>query len=607
MSHKRFFPLSAAWMVLACLVVPMFASYYFDDMFSSISYLFEDPSLTVLGWDAAGYGLYTSAYSVLCVFGGLVVGGILLDKWGVRITGSLFVGMMVAGAAVVLWALLKGGAWSLQAAYAGGMFFGLGSEIAGTAVTRSIAKWFRDGPMAFAMGLQLAIARLGTAFALVLSPRLVQEQAGHVYSLAETARPALVGMGLMALGLILWAFFVALDARADRHAAPLRGATAQEDEFHFSDILKVLGSPDYFLAFDESIPNLLWSSGSWSLISLLIQDHYPMPDTVTNLLRGALVAYETAYSLDPDSEDAYTAIEHVKAELQWTRPSGVEFRLDGEDYLASYSYDDAGRLLSISLNLINTSDSVFTALYVYDESGRMTQKQLYDDTGERVYERTTDYDTQGHIVSMRLKIPHYTFSELSLNWSYDETNGRLSATSIDTDNVRLRYAYIWEGDRLTSIAVSGIDWFEHNVNYSMLPTYMNEYGTVSFSVLTDEGSVLMLEAASVEEDRLYWICESNAILNILSYPWETTYEYDPETGGLVYQFETYQDKLTTIHMESDYDIYGLKYLVYYEETDEDTFDDLSYFAFMDRDEYGRPISMQFYHDGDELTQLHYLY
>ena len=247
MSHKRFFPLSAAWMVLACLVVPMFASYYFDDMFSSISYLFEDPSLTVLGWDAAGYGLYTSAYSVLCVFGGLVVGGILLDKWGVRITGSLFVGMMVAGAAVVLWALLKGGAWSLQAAYAGGMFFGLGSEIAGTAVTRSIAKWFRDGPMAFAMGLQLAIARLGTAFALVLSPRLVQEQAGHVYSLAETARPALVGMGLMALGLILWAFFVALDARADRHAAPLRGATAQEDEFHFSDILKVLGNKNFWL------------------------------------------------------------------------------------------------------------------------------------------------------------------------------------------------------------------------------------------------------------------------------------------------------------------------------------------------------------------------
>ena len=112
-----------------------------------------------MGWDAAGYGLYASGYSVLCVFGGLVIGGILLDKWGVRVSGSVFVGMMAAGAGLVLWALLSGASWSLQAAYVGVMFFGLGSEIAGTAVTRSIAKWFKGGPMALAMGLQLAIRR----------------------------------------------------------------------------------------------------------------------------------------------------------------------------------------------------------------------------------------------------------------------------------------------------------------------------------------------------------------------------------------------------------------------------------------------------------------
>jgi MFS family permease len=274
-AQKSFRP--AAWIALACLVVPMFASYFFDDMFSSISYLFENPALTQLGWDAAGYGLYTSGYSVLCVFGGLVVCGILLDKWGVRITGSIFVGMMAAGAGLVLWALLSGSSASLTVAYVGCMFFGLGSEIAGTAVTRSIAKWFKGGPMALAMGLQLAIARLGTAFALVLSPKLVQEQAGHVYSLAETARPAVVGMGLMALGLLLWAIFVALDARFDRqttegnafssakkkadateNASPSAdmpekdapsGASASKDEdtFRFKDVLKVLGNRNFWL------------------------------------------------------------------------------------------------------------------------------------------------------------------------------------------------------------------------------------------------------------------------------------------------------------------------------------------------------------------------
>ena len=241
----------AAWIALACLVVPMFASYYFDDMFSSISYLFENASLTQLGWDSAGYGLYASGYSVLCVFGGLVIGGILLDKWGVRISGSLFVTMMAAGAGLVLWALLSGGAWSLKVAYVGVMLFGLGSEIAGTAVTRSIAKWFKGGPMALAMGLQLAIARLGTAFALVLSPRLVQQVSGHVYTLAETARPAMVGMGLMALGLILWAVFVALDARSSRSEASdgvaARGIQNNEDTFRFRDVLGVLGNKNFWL------------------------------------------------------------------------------------------------------------------------------------------------------------------------------------------------------------------------------------------------------------------------------------------------------------------------------------------------------------------------
>lgn len=239
---------TACWIALACLVVPMFASYFFDDMFSTISYLFEDPARTQLGWDAAGYGLYASGYSVLCVFGGLVLCGMLLDRWGVRITGSIFVGMMAAGAATVLYAITAGFApeRSLRLAYVGCMFFGLGSEIAGTAVTRSIARWFRHGPMALAMGLQLAIARLGTALALVAAPRLVAENAGHVYSLSETARPAVFGLGLMAAGILLWGLFVAMDTRRDRQVGQ-EGAAAGEEPFRFADVLGILRNPNFWL------------------------------------------------------------------------------------------------------------------------------------------------------------------------------------------------------------------------------------------------------------------------------------------------------------------------------------------------------------------------
>ena len=265
---------SLCWIALACLVVPMFGSYFFDDMFSSISFLFSDPSRLELGWDAAGYGLYTSGYSVLCVFGGLIVCGMLLDRWGVRITGSIFVGMMTAGAALVLWAITSGlnPKQSLTVAYAGCMLFGLGSEIAGVAVTRSIARWFKDGPMAFAMGLQLAIARLGTAFALVMAPRLVgrmPDQVGHdivgvgqgmmgdaqgVLPLGVTARPAVLGLGLLLLGCVLWAVFVALDAKRfpvkpgmTADGKPGMDDEAKSEGFRLADVGKILTNKRFIL------------------------------------------------------------------------------------------------------------------------------------------------------------------------------------------------------------------------------------------------------------------------------------------------------------------------------------------------------------------------
>ena len=244
------------WGVLALLVVPMFASYFFDDMFSAVSQIFKNPEMLELGWDSADYGFYAGGYSFLCVWGGLIFCGMLLDKWGVRITGSIFVGMMATGAAMVTAAISAGLApkVSLTIAYIGCMLFGLGSEIAGVAVTRSIAKWFKDGPMALAMGLQLAIARLGTAAALLISPMLIAEHTdGTIYELSETNRPALVGLALLMLGCVLWAAFVAADAKFDRGnadgAACAEGQSGEkaEDEFRFSDIFRILGNKRFLM------------------------------------------------------------------------------------------------------------------------------------------------------------------------------------------------------------------------------------------------------------------------------------------------------------------------------------------------------------------------
>ena len=241
----------ARWLALACLVVPMFASYFFDDMFSSLSELFKNPEYLELGWDMADYGFYSSGYSFLCIWGGLIVCGALLDRFGVRLVGSIFVGMMTLGAGLVTFAISAGfePKTSLAVAYVGCMLFGLGSEIAGVSVTRSIAKWFKGRNMALAMGLQLAIARLGTATAILVAPMIVKQKTiGEMYTLAETNRPALIGLAVLAVGTILWAVFVAMDAGFDRQTGGTdKVETAEEDKFRFSDIWKVLSNPRFLM------------------------------------------------------------------------------------------------------------------------------------------------------------------------------------------------------------------------------------------------------------------------------------------------------------------------------------------------------------------------
>ena len=241
----------ACWLVLACLVVPMFASYFFDDMFSSLSELFKNPEQLQLGWNMADYGFYSSGYSFLCIWGGLIVCGALLDKFGVRLVGSIFVGMMVGGAALVTFAISAGfePKTSLTIAYIGCMLFGLGSEIAGVSVTRSIAKWFKGRTMALAMGLQLAIARFGTATAILIAPMIVHQKAfGEIYTLADTNKPALIGLAVLAVGAVLWGLFVAMDARFDKETGESdKVNTAEEDKFRLSDIWKVLTNPRFLM------------------------------------------------------------------------------------------------------------------------------------------------------------------------------------------------------------------------------------------------------------------------------------------------------------------------------------------------------------------------
>ena len=228
----------------------MFASYFFDDMFSTVSHLFGHPESLALGWDAKDLGNFIGDYSLLCVCGGLIVGGILLDIFGVRIMGTVFMGMMLAGGALA-WFGVAGGLpkeSAIAVGRIGRMMFGLGSEIAGVAVTRSIAKWFKGEHMSLAMSLQLAIARAGTAIALIVAPFIVGVPKDF-YPVADTARPALIGLFLLLAGMAVWTVFIGMDRRFDKdHGISYRrGEVGEEEKFSFRDITSLLKNPRFLM------------------------------------------------------------------------------------------------------------------------------------------------------------------------------------------------------------------------------------------------------------------------------------------------------------------------------------------------------------------------
>lgn len=170
----------ARWAVLILVASMMFFAYMFVDILSPLASLLND----TLGWDQGVFGTYAAGEYLLNVFGFLILAGIILDKMGVRFTGLLSASLMVIGAAIKYWGISWADAntvgwlnswWpsmpgSAKIAMFGFMIFGCGCEMAGTTVSKILAKWFKGKEMALAMGLEMAIARLGVFAAMWLSP-----------------------------------------------------------------------------------------------------------------------------------------------------------------------------------------------------------------------------------------------------------------------------------------------------------------------------------------------------------------------------------------------------------------------------------------------------
>jgi predicted MFS family arabinose efflux permease len=234
----------ARWTALGIVSFTMMAAYFMTDVMSPLKGMLEKNE----GWSSADYGLFTSAYGWFNVFLlMLFFGGLLLDKRGIRFTGTFAAIIMVAGAGVKYLALANilptqgaiGGV-KLQVVFAaiGYAVFAVGAEVAGITVTKAIVKWFKGHELALAMGLQVAVARIGTAGALIFSNPLAQVFGGVSYAV-------LFGLTLLAIGLLFFFIYTLLDKKYDRQAE--KTETSAEDEFRLSDVKLVVTNRGFWL------------------------------------------------------------------------------------------------------------------------------------------------------------------------------------------------------------------------------------------------------------------------------------------------------------------------------------------------------------------------
>jgi len=249
---------AARWTVLILVASMMFFAYMFVDILSPLASLLND----TLGWDQGVFGTYAAGEYLLNVFGFLIIAGIILDKMGVRFTGLLSASLMVIGAAIKFWGISWAdantvewlNAWwpsmpgSAKLAMFGFMIFGCGCEMAGTTVSKILAKWFKGKEMALAMGLEMAIARLGVFGAMWLSPMISENFA--VDGVNSVTAPLLFASALLVIGLLNFFVFTIMDKTFDNQLVAIGEATAvkdPEDEFHVSDLKQIFSSKMFWI------------------------------------------------------------------------------------------------------------------------------------------------------------------------------------------------------------------------------------------------------------------------------------------------------------------------------------------------------------------------
>ena len=240
------------WGILILVGFILSTNYYFYDAFSTL----KDMLKAEFGFDNTDYGLFVSFYSIPNTFLLMaVIGGIILDKIGIRRTGFGFIFFMAFGGLLTAYGASdyygEGGLGyglmqsflpkyspELKMMLLGRFFFGLGAETSIVVVSKILVKWFKGRDLALAFGLKVGFGRLGTFAALQISPVVANEGANLSTAIWLAAILTLTG-------LLAFVIYMLFDAKLDKQLNVEEEKIETKEKFKLGDVFGLLSNRAY--------------------------------------------------------------------------------------------------------------------------------------------------------------------------------------------------------------------------------------------------------------------------------------------------------------------------------------------------------------------------
>ncbi len=244
------------WSMMLLVSLLMAANYYFYDALSPLKSILQEH----LHFSSQDYGIVAGFYAFPNTFLLMaILGGIILDKMGIRPTGLLFAVFMLIGAFFTAYGAtdyFNGGGFgyaflnSFWTSYSPGLkmmalgmlIFGLGAETSIVVISKILVKWFKGYEIALAFAINLGIARIGTALAFNFSPRLVMPDFWTF--------PIWFAVMLLLIGFLSFLIYTMFDVKLDRQQHSQMSLLGEDEKFKLSDLGKLFTNRSFlFITF----------------------------------------------------------------------------------------------------------------------------------------------------------------------------------------------------------------------------------------------------------------------------------------------------------------------------------------------------------------------